>query len=345
MTRAGRWAALVAVLSLVAAAAPAYAFTISPPGTTIQGGQDFSASIAGLPVAADGGPACLEVLGGNPSNNTISVSFNPICGQQSGWSSTMSIITIPGTPAGTYQIVVEDCAAPSCDFRTQAGNVGNQAPIESQTWTLNVTPGLPIEATTAPPTAASSPAGTQPPTNQSPASQPSTAPKPARTAPSASKAPAQPAPALTAASPTPVSVPPTTPGASTPPGGSQQALAGALVLNKSSVAPGGTVGVSGSGCTPGGPVTVDADARVTATATADGQGSFQARLTFPSSFGTGRYDLVARCGPELSTVVDVTSSSHTALDIVLIVIGLAVAFGIGLSINRLLALRKSGPRS
>lgn len=344
MTRAGRWAVLVAVVSLGAAAAPAYAFTISPPGTTIQGGQDFSASIAGLPVAADGGPACLEVLGGNPPNNTISVSFNPICGQQSGWSSTMSIITIPGTPAGTYQIVVEDCAAPSCDFRTQAGNVGNQAPIESQTWTLNVTPGLPIEATTAPPAAATSPAGTQPPTNQSPASQPSTAPKPAKTAAPASKAPAQP-PALAAASPAPVPVRPATPGASTPPGGSQQALAGALVLNKSSVASGGTVGVSGSGCMPGGPVTVDADARVTTTATADDQGRFQARLTFPSSFGAGRYDLVARCGPELSTVVDVTATSHTALDIVLIVIGLAVAFGIGLSINRLLALRRSGPRS
>ncbi|HLI57447.1 MAG TPA: hypothetical protein VKY26_10515 [Actinomycetota bacterium] len=84
---------------------------------------------------------------------------------------------------------------------------------------------------------------------------------------------------------------------------------------------------------------------MTTTATADDLGDFHAQLRLPSSFGAGRYDLVAHCGSLLSAVVNVTSSSHTVLDIVLIVLGLAVAFGLGLSINRLVALRRSGPKT
>ncbi|MGH2719911.1 MAG: hypothetical protein ACRDJU_15230, partial [Actinomycetota bacterium] len=99
---------------------------------------------------------------------------------------------------------------------------------------------------------------------------------------------------------------------------------------------------SGSGCTPSSPVTVDAGAKVTATATADDLGEFHAQLKLPSSLGTGRYDLVAQCGAVLTGVVDIgnSSSNHVGLDIVLIVVGLLVAFGLGVSISRLMRLRK-----
>ncbi|MGH2717970.1 MAG: hypothetical protein ACRDJU_05265, partial [Actinomycetota bacterium] len=255
MARGVRRAAATAVLAMVAAlavvglvATPALAFTISPPSATVQGGQDYSASLTDLPITAGNGPACLEVAGGNPSNNTISITFAPDCSQQAGWSSTMNIITIPGTPAGSYQITVEDCASPSCDARTGAGNIGNQTPIQTQTWTLNVTPGLPIQATT-PPITLTTPPETQPPPSQSPVPQPSKTAKPAATT-SAKPATSPAAPPVASPSPA-ASVPavPTTPAPVTSAAGNAQALAGSLVLSRSSVPRGGTVGVSGSGCT------------------------------------------------------------------------------------------------
>ncbi|HEU5003459.1 MAG TPA: hypothetical protein VFW71_11875 [Actinomycetota bacterium] len=324
-TRARDWAATaVGVLCcVVLLATPALAFTVAPPGATVQAGNDVTAALGGLPLAADGGPACLEVA--NPTTTpSPSVSFSPACSGSAGWSSTMTIITIPATPAATYQIQIDVCAAPGCVLHTTAGNIGNGTPVQSQMFTLTVTPGLPVSGTTPTPTPSPSPPPALSPVRTTAA--------PARTA-----TPTKPA-TITAPPPpaTPVAVPTPTPSPSPSPSPSTQAAgqAGVLTLDRAEVAPGGSVAVSGTGCTPGSAVSVTLASKVTSTATADATGQFRANLKAPSSIKDGRYQVVARCGPTLSTVIDVGSSSHALLYVIVVVVLLAIVFVLGLLAER-----------
>lgn len=320
----GAAAAAGVLLGVLLLATPALAFTVAPPGATVQGGNDATATLAGLPLAADGGPACLEVA--NPTTTPApSVSFSPACSGSSGWSSTMTIITIPATPAATYQIEIDVCAAPGCVLHTTAGNIGNGTPVQSQVFTLTVTPGLPVSGTT--PTPSPSPQVSPSPVRPAPPPAPavSVAPKPASTSvPAAASAAPSSAPSPTA---------PPSPSAASP--ASQAAgQAGVLTLDRAEVAPGGSFAVSGTGCTPNGGVTVDLASQVTTTVTAGASGEFRANLKAPASIKQGRYQVVARCGITLSTLVDVGSSSHVLVYVIVVVALLAIVFVLGLLAER-----------
>jgi hypothetical protein len=327
----------VALVWLAAAALPALAFTTAPSSLTVQGGQEASVSLGGLPVSPDGRPACLEVSGRYPST-TISFTFSPICGSQAGWSSTMDVLTIPGTPAGVYQVVIEACVAPGCSYRSTSGNIGSTTPIETQAWTLTVTPGLPVAATSpapASPAASPLPASTPAPASPAPAARQVARPQALATTPEAHSSPAT-TPA--SASPSPVTASSAPSPAASPPGLS--AAAGTLVLDHGQVPPGGTVRMSGSGCAPNAVVTVQAGDEVTGNTVADGGGTFRARLRLPSAIPVGRYEVMAECGQVLSTVVDVQAKSdRLALWISLSILGLGLALGLGLWIGQRLQAR------
>jgi hypothetical protein len=325
----------VALVWLAAAALPALAFTTAPSSLTVQGGQEASVSLSGLPVSPDGRPACLEVSGSYPST-TMSFTFSPICGSQAGWSSTMDVLTIPGTPAGVYQVIIEACVAPGCSYRSTSGNIGSTTPIETQPLTLTVTPGLPVAATSpapASPAASPLPASTRAPASPVPVAQQAGRPQALATTPAAHSSPAT-APA--SASPSPASASPSP--AASPPGLS--AVAGTLVLDHGQVPPGGTIGMSGSGCAPNAVVTVLAADEVTGTTVADGGGTFQARLQLPSAIPVGRYEVMAECGQVLSAVVDVQAKSdRLALWISLSILGLGLVLGLGVWIGQRLQAR------
>lgn len=92
--------------------------------------------------------------------------------------------------------------------------------------------------------------------------------------------------------------------------------------------------VSGTGCLPSAPVTVALASKVTATTTSDASGGFKTSLKAPSTIKTGRYQVVARCGPTLSTLVDVNSSSHVLLYVIVVIALLVIVFLLGLLVER-----------
>jgi hypothetical protein len=299
--------------------APALAFDIAPPSATVQGGQSVTASLTGLPVAQDGGPTCVEVAGGAPSTS-ISITFNPVCGQTAGWSSTMSILTIPATPAGAYQFVVQVCVAPGCTLRTSGGgNIGNTTPLQTQIWQLNVTPGLPVQSPTPSPPPSPVPSPSPVPVVTTPPVVVTRSPVPTRTAPAS---PVAPVPAVR---------PSTAPSASPTPSPSPSLPVPQISLNQGSVNAGGTVTVAGSGCGSDALVGLDAASAVTATALADSGGRFQGDLRLPASLAPGTYEVVATCGGTADATVNVTAPAGKGLEVTVVILVLAVvAFGLGL---------------
>jgi hypothetical protein len=275
---------LAGALSPVAPAALPV-FDVSPASLTIQAGDMATGTLSNLPVPA-GDLGCVEAASG--TSIYLSVSFSVPCGAQAGWSSSMTVRTIPATPAGTYTIVFQVCPTPGCSM---GPDIRNAQPIETKSWTVVVTGG-PVPVETVPFT---SPMPTAPaPTSQAPrvATTPSRSALPTAvptaTSPSGAQ-PATPTPSLSAPSPAVAA------------GG----VAPGLVLDHPVLKAGQTLRVSGTGCTPDAPATVALPGSVTGTTTAGSDGAFQLSFHVPSSLRAGRYPVVAQCGATLSTLVDV----------------------------------------
>ena len=127
---------------LAAAAAPAAlpAFDISPASLTLQAGDSATGTLSNLPVGNEGEAGCLEAASG--TSVYLSVVFSMVCGGQPGWSSSMTVRTIPATPAGTYTIVFQVCPNEACSIP----DIRNVPPIETRNWTVDVTAApVPVE--------------------------------------------------------------------------------------------------------------------------------------------------------------------------------------------------------
>lgn len=275
---------------LAAAPAPALpAFDISPASLTLQAGDSATGTLSNLPIGNENEAGCLEAASG--TSVYLSVVFSTVCGGQQGWSSSMTIRTIPATPAGTYTIVVQVCPNEACSIP----DIRNVPPIETGNLTVVVTPA-PVPVETVPNTASPSPAPVPPPRTPHPAPTPSRSVArtvlPTATGPSGSQAP------TVAPTPTPSLSPGPSPAAA-------GAAAPSLVLDHPVLRAGQTVRISGTGCVPGAPATVALPGSVTGTTTAGPAGAFQVSLRMPSSLGAGRYPVVAQCGTTLSSFVDV----------------------------------------
>ncbi len=85
-----------------------------------------------------------------------------------------------------------------------------------------------------------------------------------------------------------------------------------LELSQPSIEPGGQLGVRGTGCPPGSEVRLSVGDNVVGTAVSHGAGAFSAPITLPD-MPLGQYQLVADCGPTLSTpiVLAVATSADT----------------------------------
>jgi hypothetical protein len=278
---------------LVAAAAPALpAFDISPASLTLQAGDSATGTLSNLPIPTDGRLGCLGATGTVP--NYLTVAFSVPCENQTGWSSSMTIKTIPATPAGTYTIVFQVC--PTACYLSP--DIRNEPPIATGSWTVVVTPA-PVPVETVPNTAPPSPAASPPQT-------PHPAPTPSHSAPRT----ALPTPTTPAGTP----MPPTTPTpslSSNPSPAAAGGVAPGLVLDHPVLKAGQTLRVSGTGCAPGAAATVVLPGSVTGTTTAGPDGTFQIGLRVPSSLRAGRYPVVAQCGTTLSSLVDVQRSRST----------------------------------
>jgi hypothetical protein len=273
------------------AAAPASAvpsFDITPASFTLQAGDSATGTLSNLPIGNEGEAGCLEAASG--TSVYLSVVFSTVCGGQQGWSSSMTIRTIPATPAGTYTIVLQVCPNEACSIP----DIRNVPPIATGNLTVVVT-AAPVPVETVPFTPSTSPA---PPPSQTPR----TTPIPSRSI------PRKVLPTATGPSGTPAPTVAPTPTPSLSPGPSPAAAGAAapsLVLDHPVLKAGQTVRISGTGCVPGAPATVALPGSVTGTTTAGPAGAFQISLRMPSSLSAGRYPVVAQCGTTLSSFVDV----------------------------------------
>jgi len=299
---------LAAVLSPVAPAALPV-FDVSPASLTIQAGDMATGTLSNLPVP-NGDLGCVEAASG--TSIYLSVSFSVPCGGQAGWSSSMTLRTIPATPAGTYTIVFQVCPTPGCSM---GPDIRNAQPIETKSWTVVVTGG-PVPVETVPFT---SPMPTAPAPTSHP---PRVAPTPSRSALRTA------VPTATSPSGTQATTPTPTPGPSSlSPAVAAGGVAPGLVLDHPVLKAGQTLRVSGSGCTPDAPATVALPGSVTGTTTAGSDGAFQLSFHVPSSLRAGRYPVVAQCGATLSTLVDVQRprSLGTAVALVLAAVAILLA--------------------
>lgn len=286
------------------------AFDISPASLTMQAGDTATGTLSNLPIATDGQPGCLEAASG--TSVYLSVVFRTVCGARPGWSSAMTIQTIPATPAGTYTIVFQVCPSERCDIP----DIRNVPPIETRNWTVVVTPApVPVETV-------SNTAPTPMPPPPSPAPHP--APTPSRSTPRTAVPAATSPPGTQPAVPTPTPSPSSglSPGLS--PGVAAGGVAPGLVLDHPALKAGQTLRVSGTGCAPSRMATVALSGSVTGTTTAGPDGAFQMSLPVPSSLRTGRYPVVAQCGATLSTLVDVQRPRSIRTAVVLALAAVAV---------------------
>ncbi|MGH9224179.1 MAG: hypothetical protein ACRD2W_10460 [Acidimicrobiales bacterium] len=109
----------------------------------------------------------------------------------------------------------------------------------------------------------------------------------------------QPAPA-----PDLVAVPP-----APPPPPARPVLPQRIGLNRTTSPPGGPVEVTVNGCDPGAPVTLEIGAQPIPAGLADANGAVSVGVDVPS-LAVGRHDVTARCGPVLTTFVDVVLSTR-----------------------------------
>jgi len=76
----------------------------------------------------------------------------------------------------------------------------------------------------------------------------------------------------------------------------------ALQLSQPSIEPGGQLSVHGTGCSAGSEVRLSIGDNIVGVAVSDGAGAFSAPITVPD-VPLGQYQLVADCGPTLSTSI------------------------------------------
>ena len=81
-----------------------------------------------------------------------------------------------------------------------------------------------------------------------------------------------------------------------------------LVLDKPSVTPGGDVTATGKGCDPGATVTLEIDGKQVGETTAKSDGTFSTPIDVPD-VDPGRLEVVAHCGPVITTQLDVVLAS------------------------------------
>ena len=81
-----------------------------------------------------------------------------------------------------------------------------------------------------------------------------------------------------------------------------------LVLDKSTVTPGGDVNATGKGCDPGATVTLEIDGKQVGETTAKSDGTFSTPIDVPD-VDPGRLEVVAHCGPVITTQLDVVLAS------------------------------------
>src|SRR5438132_3747674 len=248
---------------LAAAPAPALpAFDITPASLTMQAGDSATGTLSNLPIGNEGEAGCLEAASG--TSVYLSVVFSTVCGGQQGWSSSMTIRTIPATPAATYTIVVQVCPNEACSIP----DIRNVPPIETRNLTVDVT-AAPVPVETVPNTASPSPAPASPPPTRHPT------PTPSRSVPRT----ALPSATSPSGTQTPPATPRPTPSLS--PGPSPAAAGGVapgLVLDHPVLKAGQTLRVSGTGCVPGAPATVALPGSVTGTTPAGPDGAFPTSL-------------------------------------------------------------------
>jgi len=103
-----------------------------------------------------------------------------------------------------------------------------------------------------------------------------------------------------------------------------------LALDKPSVSPGGDVVATGQGCDPGASVTLEISGEEVGQTTADSDGTFSTPIDVPD-VDPGRLEVEARCGPLLTTNLDIVlASSVTGGQSILLVIVIAVLLLFGL---------------
>jgi len=102
-----------------------------------------------------------------------------------------------------------------------------------------------------------------------------------------------------------------------------------LSVDKPSVGPGGELLVAGAGCDAGAPVTLTLEGQLVGNTVADANGAFKTPVSVGNA-SVGRHVLTAKCGPTLTTTIDVVLASKViqggAASIV-IVLFLLVALG------------------
>jgi hypothetical protein len=85
----------------------------------------------------------------------------------------------------------------------------------------------------------------------------------------------------------------------------------ALDIDESTVPPGGEVTATGQGCDPGASVTLEIAGEEVGRATADNAGTFETEIDVPN-VEPGRVEVLARCGPVLTTDLDIVLASEVS---------------------------------
>jgi hypothetical protein len=83
-----------------------------------------------------------------------------------------------------------------------------------------------------------------------------------------------------------------------------------MVSDKVASEPGGTVTLTGGGCTPNAPVTVALGDRVIGSIPGTPDGRFIAILNLPQVLEVGRYDITITCGVVHTLPIDIVVASH-----------------------------------
>lgn len=185
-------------------------------------------------------------------------------------------------------------------------------PIVTTTIVLVTTTTTTIPLTTVPPVTTVPPtttATTQPPDTQPPDPGPSPTVRPTPTVPRATT----PTPTEAPGSTEPLVVPP--PDVAAPPPGPAPTTTAlppgvGMVSDKVASEPGGVVTLTGSGCTPNAPVTVQVGDRVIGSIPGTPDGTFIAILSLPQLLEVGRYDITISCGIVHTVPIDIVVASH-----------------------------------
>jgi len=92
-------------------------------------------------------------------------------------------------------------------------------------------------------------------------------------------------------------------------------VSGNLTVNRTVVAPGSSVRVSGNNCASNAPVTLTLDGAPVAPTTADANGAFATTITIPTNASRGDHSLASSCASALggTHVLGATVSVNTAL--------------------------------